>query len=453
MGEDRHRVVQLVGRAWDQVKSPLYRNAFFIMLTSVIGNALGLFYYIVLGNVFAVHDAGAALGLFQTLGFLGTVANLGLGVGLIRFLPEAEGKTSMINSALTLSGIAALLLGLGFLIVLPLVVPGFAFVFQDPSPWRVLLYILTILGCTVAIGMAPTIDSAAIAARRADLSTWRNTMFALLKIPIILAVVLVLAGRAGVFLSLALSFGLSVAITGFVLLPRAFPGYLPRPEWSLAAIRPILRFALGNYVASVIGAAATTLPAAMIIAILPPSQGPSNAFYFYVALVVASLLFIIPGATFTSFYAEASQKNADHRRDERRAIGLSIALLIPGIAIMWFLSEPMLRIFGDPAVARQAVTPLRILTLASIPVFLNGILGTRVRVRKRTAPLIVSATIVTAFTLGLGWLLLRNPDFGIDGIAYAYVIGQAATTPYLYTQARDAFEAIPTEPVFGPPLE
>ena len=28
----RNRMVQLAGRGWDQVKSPLYRNALFIML-------------------------------------------------------------------------------------------------------------------------------------------------------------------------------------------------------------------------------------------------------------------------------------------------------------------------------------------------------------------------------------------------------------------------------------
>jgi O-antigen/teichoic acid export membrane protein len=452
MGEDRNPVVQFVGRAWDQVKSPLYRNAFFIMLTSVLGNGLGFFFWVVVGQLYQARsqEPGAAVALFQAVAFLGTIGNLGLGIGIIRFLPETEDKASLINASLTISGLVSFVLSLGFLLALPVFLPGLAFVLEDQSLWRVLLYVLTIIACTIAIGMAPTIDDAAIAMRRADLSTWRNTLFALLKIPLMLLVFfLVLAGRAGVFLSIALSFGLSVAISGFVLLPRAVPGYRPRPEWRLSTIRSVLRFAIGNYAATVIGSAAATLPAVMIIATL----GPLNAFYFYVALVVASLLYIIPGATFTSFYAEASQKNADHRKDERRAILLSLGLLIPGIAVMVLFSETMLRLFGDPNIAAEAVTPLRILTFASIPVFLNGILGTRVRVRKRTLPLIIASTIITVFTLGLGWVLLQNPDLGIDGLAYAYVLGQAAATPYLYREARDAYDAIPTEPVFGPPLE
>lgn len=447
MGDARDRMTRFVGRAWDQVKSPLYRNAFFIMLTSVIGNGLGFFFWLFVGNTYAKQDIGAAVTLFQTLGFLGALGNLGLGIGLIRYMPEANEKASLINASLTLSGTTSLGLSLGFLLGLPLLLPNLSFVLQDP------LYITTIIVCTVSLGLAPALDGAAIAARRADLQTWRNTIFAFLKIPLALGVVIFLPGRAGVFLSLALAFGVSVAIGGFVLLRRALPGYIPMPEVGISRIRPMLHFSLGNYVGAAIGAAGATLPTALILGVLGPNAGAVNAAYFYVALVVASLLYIIPGATFTSFYAEASQKNADHRKGERQAILLSIGLLIPGIVVMWFFSDTMLRWFGDPAYATEAVTPLRILIFASIPVFLNGILSTRVRVRKRTLPLIVSAAITTVITLGLGWVLLQNPDLGIDGLAYAYVLGHAAATPYLYLEARDAFEAIPTEPVFGQPLE
>src|SRR5204862_7578605 len=101
----------------------------------------------------------------------------------------------------------------------------------------------------------------------------------------------------------------------------------------------------------------------------------------------------------------------------------------------------------------QAVAPLRILSLASIPVCINGIRATRVRVRKRTLPLIVSATIATVITLGLGFVLRQNPDLGIDGLAYAYVLGQVAATPYLFYEAREAFDAVPQEPLLGQPLE
>ena len=449
MNKPAARVVELVGRGWDQVKSPLYRNAIFIMLTSVVSSGLGFFFWLIVANRFAPTDLGAAVTLFQTLGFIGALGSLGIGVGLIRYMSETEDKAKLVNAGLTLSGFVTLGLCLLFLVLLPVVLPDLSFVLGDR------LYVLTIVVATVALGLAPVLDSVAIAVRRADLQTWRLTIFAILKIPVALIVVTIplLQGRAGVFLALALSFGVSVAILGFLFLPRTLAGYRPKPDLEFRSLRPILRFSLGNYVAIAIGSAGALLPTPLIYGVLGANDGPKNAAYFYIALIVASLLYIIPGAAFTSFYAEASQANTDRRRGERQAILFSLGLLIPAIVGMWLFSDWMLRLFGDPTYADEAVTPLRILTVASIPAFLNGILGTRVRVRKRSLPLIVAATIATSITLGLGWVLLQNPDLGIDGLAYAYVIGQAAATPYLYLMARGGYEAVPMEPLVGQPLE
>jgi O-antigen/teichoic acid export membrane protein len=147
----------------------------------------------------------------------------------------------------------------------------------------------------------------------------------------------------------------------------------------------------------------------------------------------------------SSFYAEASQKNANRHADERKAILLSLALLIPGIAVLWVFSRDMLTWFGDPAYAAGAVGALRILIFGSIPAFLNSILLTRVRIRKKSAPLIVASTITTAVILGLGVILLQTN--GIEGLALASVLGGAAATPYYYAVARKSFKEEPAPPV------
>ena len=447
MDRDESRMRRFVGIAWNEARGSLYRNAFFLMLSSIIASGLGFFFWLVVARAYSSADIGAAVILFQTLSFLGTLALLGQAVGLIRYLPETEEKEPLVNTALTVTGSVALILSAVFLISLPLWSEDLTFVLNDP------LYILTIIAATIVLGFAPILDQAAIAERRADISTWRTTIFSILKIPLALIIVLFLSGRAGVFLSLTLSVGISVLVSALVLLPRVIPGYRPRPRFQLDAVRPMLRFSFGNHAAIVIGSAGSMLLPLLIDNALGPNRGPAFAAYFYVALIVAGLLYIIPSATFTSFYAEASQKNADPRRGERKAILLTMGLLIPAIAVMWLFSEIMLTWFGDPAYKDQAVTPLRILTFASIPAFLNGVLSTRVRIRKQTAPLIVSSAISTIIILGLGWYLLQAPGLDIDGLAIAYVVGQAAATPYLYVVAREAYAAIPTESVFTPPLE
>src|SRR5207244_13392482 len=96
MNNARDRVVQLVGRGWDQVKGSLYRNAIFIMLTSVISSGLGFFFWLVIGNEYDKNDVGSAIVLFQTLGFIGTLGSLGIGVGMIRYLTVTQGHQAIV---------------------------------------------------------------------------------------------------------------------------------------------------------------------------------------------------------------------------------------------------------------------------------------------------------------------------------------------------------------------
>src|SRR5947209_10576058 len=202
MEDARDRMVRLVGRAWDRASSPLYRNAFFIMITSVVGNGLGFFFWIVLSNRYQTVDIGAAITLFATLSFLASLGLLGQGTGLVRYLPEAEDKGALVNTALTVTGLLSLGLSVVFLVAgIPLLLPELSFVLRDP------LYVLTIIVCTVTLGVAPILDQASLAVRRADLQTWRNTTFALLKIYFACVIAGVLSGTACEFLALSSSCG------------------------------------------------------------------------------------------------------------------------------------------------------------------------------------------------------------------------------------------------------
>src|SRR5256885_14144332 len=88
----RDRMVRFVGRAWDQVKSPLYRNAFYLMLAYLVGQALGLAFWVVAYRFYSSNDAGYAIAMINTLTFLAGVATLGMPVALIRFLPETRSE-------------------------------------------------------------------------------------------------------------------------------------------------------------------------------------------------------------------------------------------------------------------------------------------------------------------------------------------------------------------------
>jgi O-antigen/teichoic acid export membrane protein len=304
----------------------------------------------------------------------------------------------------------------------------------------------------MAYAFSPILDQASAGLRRADLQTWRVLVFSLLKVPLPLLfvgwVTGPLGGRLGAFLSIAVAAGVSVLVMGFVFLPRVLPGYRPKPRLSRRRLRPMFLFSVGNWVAAVVASASVLLLPILVLNTLG-AAGAEAAAFFYAAVTIAGLLYIIPNATLTSFLAEASQHNARRRRDERKAILLSLGLLLPGIIGMWFLAGILLALMSRPEYVAQGTGPLRILIFASVPVFLNGIFGTRIRIKKQTWPLIIAAFVETGVTLVLGYVLLVQ--MGLDGLAYAFVAAQAAGTPILWMTAGAPTEAEPVEPTPAPP--
>src|SRR6266581_3305811 len=388
MDDARQRMQRLVGRAWDEARSPLYRNAFFIMLASLIGSLLGFVFLYVVYQAYDLTDAGYAATMVNTVTFLVGIGSLGMPIALVRFLPESDDPSALVNTSLSISGVLSAALALAFV---------------------------------------------------ASLGFWSPNLL------VVTAFATVLGGTLGVYMSWSLSFSISVIVVALVLLPRVIPGYRPRPRLSRRRLRPMFRFSVGNWLAGLIGSAGSLLLTLLIINTLPKATASTATAVYYAVTVMAGILTVIPQATMTSLYAEASQRNANRRRDERRAIALSIALLIPAIVGMWVFADILLRLFEKPTLADLGAQPLRILSLSSIPVFLNSVFGTRVRVRKEIIPLIVSAAIGSAVTLGFGYVLLESS--GLVGLAIAVVIGQAAATPYLLVVAGRPMEE---EPMLAP---
>ncbi len=443
MDDARQRMQRLVGRAWDEARSPLYRNAFYIMLASLIGSLLGFVFLYVVYQTYDLTDAGYAATMVNTVTFLVGIGSLGMPIALVRFLPESDNPSALVNTSLSISGVLSAGLALVFVASLGFWSPNLLVIFGHP------VYLLIIPLTALGYAFGPVLDQTAIALRRADLFAIRVVLLSVIKVPLpilfVAAFASVLGGTLGVYMSWSLSYAISVIVVALILLPRAIPGYRPRPRLSRRRLRPMFRFSVGNWLAGLIGSAGSLLLTLLIINTLPKATASTATAVYYAVTVMAGILLVIPQATMTSLYAEASQRNANRRRDERRAIALSIALLIPAIVGMWVFADVLLRLFEKPTLADLGAQPLRILSLSSIPVFLNSVFGTRVRVRKEIIPLIVSAAIGSAVTLGFGYVLLESS--GLVGLAIAVVIGQAASTPYLLVVAGRPMEE---EPMLAP---
>src|SRR5437899_7994296 len=103
VGKARDVIVANAARGLDQVKTPLYRNAFYLMLAYAVGVAGGLLFWVVAYRFYSSNDTGVAVAMLNTMTFLAGVATLGMPIALIRFPPESRHATAPPKSLLTVS--------------------------------------------------------------------------------------------------------------------------------------------------------------------------------------------------------------------------------------------------------------------------------------------------------------------------------------------------------------
>ncbi len=94
-------------------EDPLRRNSMFLIMTNGTSALLGFLFWTVAARLYSPTAVGLGTALVSAASWLAALSGVGLGVGLVRYLPEREDKTGMINSCLTIVSLLAAVLALG----------------------------------------------------------------------------------------------------------------------------------------------------------------------------------------------------------------------------------------------------------------------------------------------------------------------------------------------------
>ena len=116
-----------------RLKEPLYKNSFFLLLNSFLTGILGFAFWIVVARFYSPVEVGIVSALIAATMLLAVLSRLGFDMGLIRFLSAAEDKVGMINSCLTITCLASLILSLIFAAGLDFWSPALSFIRGDIS--------------------------------------------------------------------------------------------------------------------------------------------------------------------------------------------------------------------------------------------------------------------------------------------------------------------------------
>jgi len=398
------------------------------MANTIVMTGLGFFFWMVVARFYTEAEVGLGAAIISAMSFLAMLSRLGFGAALIRFLPKAEKPVDIINSCFTLSGMVALTLAAIFMAGLNLWSPAIGFITEN------LIFAIAFAVFVLLWALSGLTDYIFVAKRRAEFVLSKGALFSLLKIPI--PILLVLFFHAfGIAASWGIAVGVAVAVSLFFFLPRVQSHYRPVPKLSVGAISNMWRYSTGNYLASLFATAPTLILPIMVVNLI----GAAYNAYFYVAWMIAGLLFAIPFAVSQSLFAEGAHFEDKLAVNVGRAFKLIFSLLVPAALLLWLLGNWLLSLFGE-GYALNGLMLLHILVLSSLFIGVNHVYNSILRVEGRIRELaLIFGFTAAAVLLGSYFVL---PKTGIIGIGYVWLATQGLVTLYVLFALRSSHRAM-----------
>lgn len=407
-----------------QFNDPLYRNSFFLMADTIVTSGLGFFFWMVVARFYTEAEVGLGAAIISAMLLLSLLARLGFGPALIRFLPKAEKPADMINSCFTLSGIVALALAAIFIIGINLWSPALGFIRENPVfPTAFAIFVLFLT-------FSEMMGAIFIANRRAEFVLSKNAIFSLLKIPLPIIMVL-LSPAFGIVASWGNAIGVALVISLFLFLPRVQNVYKPMPKLSLGIIGNMWKYSAGSYLTSLF----TTAPEMVLPIMIVNLLGAEHNAYFYVAWMIAGLLFAIPEAVSYSLFAEGSHFEDTLRVNVRRSFKFIFLLLIPAIILLFLLGRWLLLLFGG-SYSINGLMLLWILGISTVFIGVNGVYSSILRVQGRVKELAIIFGFITTTVLVGSYFII--PTTGIIGVGYAWLAAQGIVCVYVLFAMRSS---------------
>jgi O-antigen/teichoic acid export membrane protein len=396
----------------------LLRNGIFIMGTGVVTAGFGYIYWILAAHAYSAYDVGLASALISAMTLASTIANLGVGSTLVQTLPHRQSGhewSLTLNAGLAIGILAGLLAGAFVVVVLPFLSPQFAIVEQHVG------YAFALLVGVPIMTLSTLLDQAFVAERASINMLIRNLAVAVLKIPLMVLPVILLAhvGALGILVSGVLAMAVMLIGGTLLLLPRLRRAYCLAVCGIVGQIHSMFSSLAGHYFINLGGLASQYLLPVFVAIQLSPTD---NA-YFYTTMKLGDFFFMASSAVSVSLFAEGSHAAGDLSRKVRSTAIIIGLIMGPAMLICFFGGPYILLVFG-PSYAQHGQELLRIFVVAAVPDAITNIYISVLRVQRRlrfAAALNVGMAVIT---LGLAWIFL--PVFGIAGAGWAFLISQTA---------------------------
>lgn len=388
----------------------LYRNAVYLIINSGATAFLGFIFWIVVARLYSTSDVGLGSALLSAVGLLSFIGTLGLGFGIIRYLPGFDNKTRLLNSSFTISLLASIVVALIFLVGLPFWSPKLMFV------WGNLIFLIAFVAFVAVATLSQIVNQTFIGFRRAGFTLAQGIIASLAKLLLVVAFAAIFK-VFGIFASWGLAVAVALAVGLFLFLPQILHLYHPFPSFQRQVTNEMVHFSFANYIGGALQSAPAWILPLMVLNLI---SAEANA-YFYVTWAMAGLLLAIPATISLSLFAEGSYLEERLGGDLRKSLKLIALLILPAIIIVVLLGDKLLLLFGKEYSVEGAKL-LWLLAPAALPASVNFLYLGVARVEKKLKTIIL-VTGATAFgTLVLSYFLL--PHLGILGAGVGWLASQ-----------------------------
>ncbi|REE98925.1 O-antigen/teichoic acid export membrane protein [Thermomonospora umbrina] len=421
----RNPVRAVVGGLRGDLSDPLFRNAYALVANGAFTGLLGLAYW-TLGAFLYDEDPGIVgrnWAAVQAIMFVGGVTMLNF--LLIRFLPQtARNAKRLVLTCYGVGSAGAVLLGLGFL----LVVPSRAPVYERLDGWAPGLAFLAL---AVAWNLFNQQEAVFTGLRRAAWVPVVNLVFGLVKLLLLVVLALTLHPEDGVVLSWFIPVLVALAPVNALIFRRLLPrhrednyGRGERPTH-----RDILRYFGGGYLGGVFQYASISLIPVVVASRL---QDDAVNAYFQMAWALGIMLELLAITLSLSLTVEGAFDGSELAAHTRAALRRTFMLMTPTVALVVVACPFALELLGH-RYAEEGAPLLQLLAVAILPKALIELYVGVLRVRSRTRMIAVLQGARFLGVLALVPLLFDGADLVTIGLVVlgVNVVIAAAVLPSL----------------------
>lgn len=393
-----------------ELRTPLYRNAYALMLNTLLNSGAGLLYWIVAARSFSDHEVGRGNALISLMMLVSVLTQFNFSQALIRFLPRSGTATTRLIAGAYGVSTGTALLGAS-------AVMAYCHLLTDPAdPLHVSWgFAGWFVASTAAWSLFNLQDAVLTGLRSASWVPLENGIYGLMKLGLLLAVARTSLAD-GVFTSWTLPIIALLVPVSLLIFRRVLPRHVAatRSVQQVPSPRRLLRFLAGDFTGQVFSQLSSTFLPVLVVGLLGAAQGA----YFLPAQTALGSMAMLTMAITSSLMVEAAKDEA-HTDRYARAVLRRIAVTVLPAAVLIALAAPwLLQLFGSQYRANSTFL-LQLLMVSIFPRVVVSLFVTKSRLENRTgrlavlqsaqAVLLIGATLLLSRPLGLvavGWAVL-----------------------------------------------